>query len=299
MRIDLRERIGAMVRYFVFDDDGSELRQVNRDASEEIAEARERRKSLIQILAEREGIIAPKQSESLSAAAPVALSPDTHTHVEFDQYLTGMPDHEHPLEGHEHPHAHDEIPHLVRQLGEHEHELPAHGHAAIDARLGDFAGQLTAFGEHTHAPHEHPHDHKAEFSAFYERLTALWDEMQATLQRLNDHEHAAYLRAEEPVRPHRHEGYELVGHEHETPDHEHEVPAHSHDMRNHTHPVVAHEHPYSPHAHPEIVGLFAAPGRVQEVEDAHIHRFDLMEADGKGWKCGICHMPKAEVDDGR
>lgn len=75
---------------------------------------------------------------------------------------------------------------------------------------------------------------------------------------------------------------------------------HPHPFEEHEHEVKFHEHEAKAHAHPEIVGLFtpAQKKTAAQRKGAHLHRFDTMEGDGKGWKCGICGVAKADVDGG-
>ena len=308
-------RDGNMVRYGLYDEEDRVVKLTVRDAADEINESRRTHTALATILARREGAAVIEEDGGAEEEPVAAISPDLgatpavdHTHPvpmhvhPHDHDISELKhDHEEfswPVRNHEHPHEHELAKHEHEHSHpqrEHSHEMPAHGHAAIDLRLLELESQTEALSKHSH-PHEHAHDHKEEFSEFYRRLTALWDDLQGALSRLNEHTHAQYLEAELPVRPHRHDAYELQGHDHATK-------AHEHPAAEHHHPPEPHEHPVGTHLHPEIVGLFT-PQTAAGIElapplsGAHIHRFDQMNADGKGWVCGICGVAKTEVTGG-
>ena len=325
LQLKVISRSGTLVRYGFFDEEGRLVKAEERDAAAEIEESRRTHVGLATILARAEGIeIVGDESESLEEA-PVGIAvapaiettehehpipPHVHEHShdindlphEHEEFLRAVRPHEHAPHSHppaDHSHSeapvHDHPPH-DHPVGKHGHELEAHGHAALDLRLKEIESQVEALAKHNH-PHEHPHKHDAEFTAFYERLSTLWDELQGTLERLRGHEHAEYMKVEEAVRAHRHEGYELTGHEHELTPHRHDEREHEHPLKDHGHAVPAHEHPVGEHGHPEIVGLFTPQEKAAAVElkGVHLHRFDTMENDGLGWKCGICNLPKDQL----
>ncbi|MGD9827086.1 MAG: hypothetical protein AB7E70_20400 [Hyphomicrobiaceae bacterium] len=226
MRIDLAERDGTHLRYFLYDDAGNELRQVNRDCAREIEIASKQKRSLADVLLEREsGERTKKQRRTALApdrAAPVATN---HTHEEF-----GWPvaEHEHPdlaPREHEHPHSHDEIGDvdtkvtlLSNHVGEtfkrlqgnldgHGHfELARlnHGHPDLDAHLIQLDRLLRAL-QAAPAP-EHTHPELVTLSvlqALVDRVTALEAETRALHGLLNGHGH--------PLPEHTHEG---IAHDH-------------------------------------------------------------------------------------
>lgn len=113
-----------------------------------------------------------------------------------------------------------------------------------------------------------------------------------------DHEHALAVH-EHAVSDHEHN---LAQHDHALPDHDHKIilPDHEHEyaVPGHEHVPEPHDHPVRVHSHPEIVGLFT-PEKLKEAgkrRGAHIHEFDTMDSDGKGWKCGICGIARSEVN---
>ena len=228
MRIELVSREDPMARYVVYADDGAELKQVSRDVSEEIAESRKRRKPLLDVLAEVENITRPKarQNESLTAAFPVVLSPDEHTHIEFGDFLRGMPDHEHPLEQHTHPHNHDGLTALLRhfdeheqgqhddlveirkQLGTHGHDEKAeivHEHAGLTQRVENAEVLLTGLRDRPVPSHNHPHQHD-EFAAYEGQIKALWTAVMEMRRLIEGHAHPATVHTHEQVK-HEHPEY--------------------------------------------------------------------------------------------
>ena len=135
--------------------------------------------------------------------------------------------------------------------------------------------------DHTHeefsyplADHQHPHDHKEEFAAFYARLEALWDQLQVTLARFRDHTHPEYLsvshsHAEYAVAEHLHS---LEAHQHALPEHVHPFPVHGHDFTEHEHPyaALAHGHQLEEHLHPFVVHNHPMPEHKHGIE-SHSH----------------------------
>ena len=101
MEIKLVDRTGTHARYFVYADSGDELRQVSRDISEDLAEARRKRVSLISIILRKEAaqegqeIILRSLEEVSVPSAPI-------------------PPHGHDVADHEHPE--------YSTIQEHEHE---------------------------------------------------------------------------------------------------------------------------------------------------------------------------------
>lgn len=211
MRIELVSRDDPMARYVVYDDAGVELKQVSRDVSEEIAAARKRRKPLLDVLAEVENITRPTKGmiESLSAAAPVALTTDEHTHVEFGDFLRGMPDHEHGLEQHNHPHnhdaltamahlfgaheqgQHDDLIEIRKQLGTHGHDEKAeivHEHGGLTQRVENAETLLTGLRDRPVPTHDHPHQHD-EFEAYEAQIKALWTAILEMKRLVEGHTH--------------------------------------------------------------------------------------------------------------
>ena len=227
MRIDLVSREDPMARYVVYADDGAELKQVSRDVSEEIAEARKRRKPLLDVLAERENITRPRrQNESLTAVGPVVLSPDEHTHAEFGDFLRGMPDHEHGLEQHNHPHSHDDLTALrthfntheqgqhddlveiQKQLGTHSHGEKAdivHEHVGLTQRVENAETLLTGLRDRPVQQHDHPHNHD-EFEGYEGQIKAIWTAISEIRRALEGHTHVWPVHAHEPVK-HEHAEY--------------------------------------------------------------------------------------------
>ena len=302
-KITIRDRQGKMVRYVVYDDDGHFLKSAHRDVSEEIAEAKRRKVSLVKVLAERERVKLagpPPDAQEIPVLADAPVAAD-HTHEEFRQpvqehdhsHRHDLPGHEHDLPPHKHEHSHPLIPHA--------HDLEEHGHGLLGTRLELIErGLETALNrdltDHEHE-HSHPHKHEEEYQTLALGLVDLRREL-AELRQLAearppvpDHEH--------PLVIHRHEA---VDHSHPLMAHQHDVSAHSHEavLPEHNHDVPPHEHPLSDHSHPEIVGLFS-PEKLREGAkklEGHLHHFDTMRDDGLGWVCGDCGLAKEGVING-
>lgn len=82
--------------------------------------------------------------------------------------------------------------------------------------------------------------------------------------------------------------------EHEHPhDHPHE---HEHDHpHEHAYAGLDHEHEFVAHDHPHDHG-YGGVGRNKETGEIamnHIHRFEVMEHDGK-WRCSVCAIEKQD-----
>lgn len=188
MSIELLSRDGTHLRYVVRDDNGHDLRQVDRDMPHVIAEAARTKKSIVDVLERLEGgepvkIRIPRQRNRVVPPVP-------HDHEEFDDFLRGVPDHDEmhkgfSLAGHEHEGvaflsdmtllekhvqdnelgeaaAHEAI---NRRIDEHEvhHSFAAvkHDHDALEQRLENLEKLVTALtrglAEHVHVdvPHSH------------------------------------------------------------------------------------------------------------------------------------------------
>src|SRR5688572_20808099 len=98
MQITDLTRDANHVHYRVIDDAGQELRQVDRSLSdEELRRITRSHKSVITVIAETEGVIVSKPTETLTVPhRDIVIDPNqTHTHPEFDEFLRAVPDHPH------------------------------------------------------------------------------------------------------------------------------------------------------------------------------------------------------------
>ena len=276
---------GPLLHYSVYDESGTEMKEARVEIADLQAEGLERQVPMISLLAEREGCnfyqpespLAFVESREAATGEPVRL----HYHDEFN--------HAHELEEHGHPHNHAEefaafqkrveelwaeLQQTLGQLREHQHPFVPHQHP------------LTVHG---HDPIEHQHPELALGSHGHE----MQNHAHPLPTQVAPHEH-------QPVE-HDHPPHEHLLEEHQHPFMTHEHPAHGHELERHEHPPAlpaAHEHPLSehehpPHEHPEIwgVGEQKATASIR----GHLHRFDTMTADGRGFVCGICGIPKNEV----
>src|SRR3990167_2054753 len=249
---------GAQIRYGIYDEAGHLVKSVERDCTAEIEESQRRHIALATILKRIEGVDGVISSEF------------AHTHEEFGWPVPEHPHPPHSHEPHEHPsvlpphdHKHDHPPH--------EHEVPAHGHAAIDIRLLNVESLSEAQTRHGHPLQEHGHN---ELVSFEQRLNLLAQALSAVGGRLDS--------------------IETMAKEHNHPLTEHD---HTHEHGPHEHEFPAHEHPAKAHGHPEITNLISdkPPIKGKRPPANHVHRFDTMVEDGRGWVCGLCGMSKEEA----
>lgn len=223
MKIEIVSREGSQARYFVYGDDGAELKQVHREITADIAQARRQKRSLAAVIAESEGIEQP------ASVLPTATAPSRkgslialeHTHAEFSD----VAEHAHPEYEHGHEHTHNDLESLLSNL------------AQKDAGLADALealGRLLEAHRHPAAVHPHPD------------LEAQLDALTTALGRSVKHEH----HHEHP--PHSHEDLaERLG------KIEQRLNLLSLEIKSHPHPFIKHEHDDKPHGHHELAQALA------------------------------------------
>lgn len=279
---------GDLIHYSVYGQDGNEIKEARVPFAALQEEALDLAIPWMSLLAEREGAnpYLPEMPEA-PEGEPVRL----HWHEEFahaHELIEHEHDpHEHELQEHDHPlkkHLHDPRPYQH----EHDYELPPHGHNAISTRLEALEQGLEGQQKHRHPPQEFPHGHEAEFQAIYQRLATWVKQIQEILAKQEMHQHSEYQPLGSPVIRHIHPEYSEEKHRHgDLEKHEHEAP---------TYMLPEHEHRPVEHGHPELWGKESAPEAKKKPAKGHLHRFDTMLADGKGYRCGVCGIPKLEVE---
>lgn len=264
------KRDGNRARYFVYDDRGNELSQVERDISAEIAEAKRRKTSLVAEVAKFHGakaeVIAPVVTTPIPEGeeAPVVHE---HWHAEFDE-----------VANHEHKELVDAtklvaqgVVELDKKLGEHHHTgayaAQSHLHLHLEesivqsqehaSRIGlEVAKVAERLTEHKHPLEDHTHELAAHNHPELQEIKDRFDALLLIVEGL-----ATRLEAVE-AKP-----------EYAALDHGHEAVAHEHEQV-----LVEHEHP-------QYV-LEAAPvkTRARKVPADHSHSYVTMLADGL-WHC--------------
>lgn len=227
MRIRDLTRDGDRLHYFLDDDRGNEVRQVEGEFPEIIAEAKRRRKGIEDVLAESLLVQVGKPD----SRPIVVVQHEVGEHHHDERYLIGLPDHGHAdIDSRLAEHGHSDLEARLGRLSEEARALEA-GRQDLEHGMAD---ALTAI-EREHKAHRHPesaptgHQHPHGHEELEQALHSLGSSFTALSMRLD--EIASGLSAEvaaavKQLTVHGHP--ELVhGHEHQH-DYLSKLPEHPH-----------------------------------------------------------------------
>ncbi len=294
-----------LTRYFVYDDGGKELKQVSKDATEIMEEARRTHVSFKTLIARSEAATLtdePTEQVMVPIREAAAVVND-HTHEELLTVMDHSHPHEHEDEGHEHPYVHVDHPPLkhAHPLEEHfhgtysdiEHTHPAvahdhpvppvgmHGHAGTDQRIGELEDGMASFktwSPENAPPHGHPHQHDLERHTHSDMADK--EHVHSPTETVHDHtdlrnglvavQTSVSTLSARPIPQHDHPATtEVPTHVH--PAHEH---PHGHEAVEHSHDLAEHGHDTLDQRFENLEGMASAIQNHQHPPHEHPHRHE-------------------------